>query len=127
MKTTILEKAKKTLDARRFYAEKEALNNKSKALEDERFKKKYQDYISAMIENAKNGLGEDVSTIAKKHEYELMLSKLGIKSIEPDYFCKSCEDTGFVEGKYCKCLIDEINKILKEESGYYALSGNLFS
>jgi DNA replication protein DnaC len=54
-------------------------------------------------------------------EYQSILNKLGISSITPDYFCKKCNDTGFIEGKYCDCLIEEINNILKEESGFLTL------
>ena len=50
-----------------------------------------------------------------------MLKTLNISSIEPDYYCKTCDDSGFINGKYCHCLIEEINTILKEESGFLTL------
>lgn len=121
MRKKILDKAKNIVRSRQFYAEKQAEENKISALENETFKSVYQKYISQIIENAKHGLGETEETKALKKDYQNVLKNLKISSIEPDYYCKKCDDSGFINGKYCDCLIEEINSILKEESGFLTL------
>lgn len=120
MRNKILEKAKKVIADRRFYAEKEAQEYKVKALENAEFKQAYNKYISLVIDNARNGLGETEESISAKKEYEKLLNK-DYPYIEPNHFCKKCEDSGFTDGKYCDCLIEEINKLLREESGFLSL------
>ena len=118
MKTSRLDKAKIIIDKRRFEAENKAISNKIKALEDPKFKQYYQDYISQMIESTKKGERLSDKTNKLKSLYIKRLNELGIDSIEPIYFCNKCNDTGFIDGKYCSCLIKEVNQILKEESGF---------
>lgn len=36
-------------------------------------------------------------------------------SITPQYGCKLCSDSGIVKGKHCKCLKDEIRRLLFEQ------------
>ena len=121
MRKKVLDKAKNIILEKQFYAEKQAEENKMKALENEAFKKAYQKYVSLIIDNARQGLDETEETKVLQQEYQAILKQMGIKSITPDYFCKKCNDYGFVEGKYCDCLIEEINNILKEESGFLTL------
>ncbi len=47
------------------------------------------------------------------------LKKLGLteKDLMPNYSCKLCEDTGFVDGKKCQCLKTETQKLLIKNSG----------
>ena len=118
MKTSRLDKAKIIIDKRRFEAENKAISNKIKALEDPKFKQYYQDYISQMIDATKKGENLSDKTNKLKSLYIKRLNELGIDSIEPIYFCNKCNDTGFIDGKYCSCLIKEVNQILKEESGF---------
>lgn len=121
MKNKVLEKARKIISDRRFYAEKEAENNKIKALDNPNFKKVYNEYISLVISNARQGLGETKDSLAKKEEYKNILKTLGISNIEPIHFCKKCEDSGMIESNYCDCLIEQINTLLREESGFLSL------
>ena len=108
MDNKTFEKAKQIIDLRRYEAENNAVNNKIKALENRDFKILYECYVTKMIENAKLGKnGEDEKL---KKEIYSKLAKLGIDSIEPKYSCTKCNDTGFVEGKACSCLIKEINE-----------------
>ncbi len=118
MKTDITEQAKRIIDLRRFQAENDAINNKIEALKDEKFKKLYQTYMTRVIECAKNNKELSADDSKLKIQYLEQLKKLGIPYIEPDYYCKKCGDTGFVDGKYCSCLTKEINKILKKDSGF---------
>lgn len=63
-------------------------------------------------EGAKKAIAE------KKAEQAKLLKKYGLKEsdLRPNYFCKSCEDTGFVDGKTCKCLQEELRKLLFSKS-----------
>ena len=118
MKATIIEKAKKVIDSRRYQAENDAINNKIKAFEDPIFKTLYQGYTTAMIEASKEGKDPSPYLKQMKKEYLVRLKELGLSSIEPDFYCKKCNDTGFIDGKYCSCLIKEINNVLIAESGF---------
>ena len=66
---------------------------------------------------------KDCSEKLKKlaSEIDKKLKSLKIGSIEPIYSCKKCSDSGFVDGKYCSCLIKEVNNILIKESGFEKL------
>lgn len=121
MKATVTDKAKKIIENRHYQADSEALLNKEKALQDSEFKNIYLQYINKIIDNAKTGNTDNTDTANLKKEYEKRLKELKIGSIEPLYSCKKCKDVGVTENGYCECLIDEINKILKKESGFLEL------
>lgn len=119
MREKILNEALSIINNRGNSAEIAARTNKTEALVDERFKELYRDYVSSMIESAKDGKKIDLSL--KKANYEKRLKELGISSIEPNYSCKKCNDSGYVEGKKCDCLKAELNKIILRESGFGSL------
>lgn len=121
MKTTVIEKAKRIIDLRRFDAENKDVENKIKAFDDNIFKKLYQTYTSYMIEYSREGKEIPANVKNMKNKFLNRLKEINIFSIEPDYFCKKCNDTGYINGKYCQCLIREINNILKKESGFDSL------
>lgn len=121
MKATVTDKAKKIIENRHYQADSEALLNKEKALQDSEFKNIYLQYINKIIDNAKTGNTDNTETANLKKEYEKRLKELKIGSIEPLYSCKKCKDVGVTENGYCECLIDEVNKILKKESGFLEL------
>lgn len=121
MKATVTDKAKKIIENRHYQADSEALLNKEKALQDSEFKNIYLQYINKIIDNAKTGNTDNTDTANLKKEYEKRLKELKIGSIEPLYSCKKCKDVGVTENGYCECLIDEVNKILKKESGFLEL------
>ena len=118
MKTTILERAQKIIDQRRYTAENTAINNKVKAYEDPIFKERYQKYTQRMIEESRLGQDESEATKALKALCEKRLVELGIGSIEPQFYCKKCGDLGIKNGRYCSCIKAEINNILRKESGF---------
>ena len=118
MKTTVIEQALKVIDQKRFLAENQAINNKIKAFEDGVFKNLYQAYTSAIIEAGKEGKDVSSNINDMKKKYIARLKDLKIPSIEPQFFCKKCNDTGYIDGKYCTCLKKEVNKILIEQSGF---------
>ncbi|MBQ8908673.1 MAG: ATP-binding protein [Clostridia bacterium] len=117
----ILKKAKQAIADRRFYANQEAHNFKTKALANPQFKQAYNEYVSLMIDNARRGLGENAQLLAKQKAYEDILKDLSIPYITPQHFCNKCNDCGMVDGKYCDCLIEEVNRLLREESGFLSL------
>ena len=121
MKATVTDKATKIIENRHYQADSEALLNKEKALQDSEFKNIYLQYINKIIDNAKTGNTDNTETANLKIEYEKRLKELKIASIEPLYSCTKCKDVGVTENGYCECLIDEVNKILKKESGFLEL------
>lgn len=121
MKSNLVEKALKIINDRHYDANGLAHNNKEEALKDDQFKSIYLRYIGKMIEDAREGKVDNETLKKLKTQYEKRLKELKIGNIDPNYTCKKCGDTGFVEGKYCDCLIEELNKILKKESGFASL------
>lgn len=63
--------------------------------------------------------GKDYKNLAKeKSELELKRNKLFPKTISsPEYFCKKCNDTGFVYGKICECFKKLYSELLCEKLG----------
>ena len=121
MRANIIEKAKSIIYNRKQNAERIAYYNKIEAMKDPSFKKLYSSYMDKMISDAKNGVEDEAGLLAIKKNCDDRLKELGIGSIETVYSCKKCHDTGILNDKYCDCLIDEVNKILKKESGFFNL------
>lgn len=121
MEQKLLEQAKRTIENRRYEAVNIAQANKVKALENPEFKALYHKYFDSMMNDARNGLDSTAETKALKNEYLTWLESHDIDSIEPNYSCKKCNDNGLIEGKYCDCLISELNSLLKLESGFLNL------
>ena len=121
MKPSVLERAKHIIDLTRYENEQRANENKSKALCDPSFKSLYNEYVDIMIMQAKTDqdYSEKLKNLASEIDKKLKSLKIG--SIEPIYSCKKCSDSGFVDGKYCSCLIKEVNNILIKESGFEKL------
>ena len=116
MNQKITEKALEIINKRKISAENEALQNKIKAFENKEFKNLYQNYVNQMLEDTKNGIVKDYDQ--EKKQMQQLLNKMGISSIEPKYFCEKCKDNGIIDGKYCDCLVEIINQILIEKSGF---------
>lgn len=121
MKTNLIEKAKRIIEDRRYNAEMIAQNNKIQALKNSDFKSIYSDYIDSMMNDAKNGQDSTEKTKGLEIMYKKWLTQNKIQSIMPIYNCQKCNDSGFIEGKYCDCLIEEINNLLKKQSGFINL------
>lgn len=54
----------------------------------------------------------------QKAQRQELLKKYGFseKDLVPNYSCKMCSDTGYVDGQPCQCLQSEIRKLLVAES-----------
>lgn len=121
MKRTLIDKAKRIIEDRRFNAVVEAQNNKIEALKNKVFKELYYEYIDSMTADAKIGLANTENTLKLESLCNQWLEKHNIGNITPQYHCQACNDSGFIENKYCDCLIEEINNLLKLESGFINL------
>ncbi|MBO7526403.1 MAG: ATP-binding protein, partial [Clostridia bacterium] len=124
MNRKILAKAQAVIDERRQYAEKVALDYLKKALKNPKFEELYKKEKELMIDLTRRdvyGENVDYSILDKiKLEQEFVLKDMGLNGtdIVPNYECKICNDTGYVDGFACECLKREINKELFEYSGF---------
>ncbi len=121
MKASLIERAKREIEDKRYNAVTIAQNNKVNALKNEEFKKIYYAYLDSMMTDAKEGRDPSRQTIMLEGEYLDWLKEHKMGEITPKYSCTKCEDTGFINGKYCDCLIAQINELLKKESGFLNL------
>ena len=121
MKASLIERAKREIEDRRYNAVTIAQNNKINALNNEEFKKIYYAYHDSMMTDAKEGRAPSRQTIMLEGEYLDWLKEHKMGQITPKYSCTKCEDTGLINGKYCDCLIAQINELLKKESGFLNL------
>lgn len=121
MNSKILEKAQHIIDLRRYDAENTAVNNKILAMQNEDYKNLYNQYMTLMIEDAKNGRDESDDTLKLKTRLEEKENVVGL-STKPNYQCKLCHDNGRINGEFCVCLKREINNLLIEESGFNQLA-----
>lgn len=124
MNNKILKKAMSRIDERRHYADDRAREFLQTALKNPEFNALYKQQKEAEIEIArKEAYGEKTSTkllneIKLKQEH--LLKSLGMNGtdIAPNYECKECGDTGYINGIPCACLKKEINKELFVFSGF---------
>ena len=86
------------------------------SMEDDEFKKLYQQYNAETIALAKDeafGIEHDKTKLQKiEVAMNKRLSALGIESIKPVYSCPKCHDEGVVDGKYCECFKKELKKLM---------------
>lgn len=125
MNKIILEKALKELKERKTSAERIADANYKIALEDKEFEELDKQMRALTIEISKKEFwGKDSTNDVKllkeldNKRSDLIKKKFGEKfSILPDYSCKKCKDTGFVDMTPCSCLKETITSILLDLSG----------
>ena len=121
MKQQLILSALDVILQRETKAKQIASDNRKKAMKDETFSKIFSDYQNAVISYAKGEIKKD-KVLSIKKEMEDRLAILGIGSIEPEFSCKKCQDSGFKEdGTYCDCLKKEVSKILFKQSGFEKL------
>ncbi len=124
MNDRILKKAMARIDAKRQFADERARENLKIAYQNPEFKELYNKERELEIEIArKEAYGEPVNTkelTLLNQKMEFALKKVGLNGtdIHPNYECKDCDDTGYVEGRPCDCLKKEINKELMAYSGF---------
>lgn len=69
-------------------------------------------------------LNEKLSLCEKKIQQALKTMGIDAENLKPSYNCKKCSDTGFVNGKKCQCLKQEIVKQLGQDSNIYNSSAS---
>ena len=119
----ILQESKQIVFERKNNAEKIAYNNLQHALSFEKYKNVFQKLKEAEILLAKNQAYNQNSNINLQsilNEEEQVLNSLNLKKqgLYPNYYCKKCNDTGYVNGEICSCLKQIINKKLLEKSKF---------
>ena len=123
LNTKLIKDAQKIVDQNRKTAEATADKNMQKALLDNEFKENFWAIKQAEFENARcEAYGEPpkFNTTQLYKQQQNILQKLNILStaLTPNYFCKTCNDTGYTNGQMCCCLKSVINNILYEKSGF---------
>lgn len=117
--------AEKIILKRKLEAEKIADENLNIVLKNEKAKMLFVKCKQLIVEIAKLEVaGKTAKSEREKYEETRnvlgeFLKELGLKKddMKPQYFCKKCKDTGYVEGKICTCLKKEISNQLILMSG----------
>ncbi len=124
MRQETVEKALFSIQAKKRAAENEYAKQMAPLYQDANFAELEKTYTKLMIENAKKeSLGEKADFEAQKaleREIEDQKAKFNVPKC-PNYSCKTCKDTGYTNGEMCKCLKQEISKILLAGSGFEKL------
>lgn len=70
-------------------------------------------------DNAKkiSQLKKQIESLKKEASAVLTKNKFDSKSLQVNYHCKLCNDTGYANGKICKCLDNAIQRELIKQSG----------
>lgn len=71
----------------------------------------YVNYQKQAVKNAQK-LPNTLEEAREELKKQMTRASLDRSVIEPPYRCKLCSDTGYVDGKYCRCVI---NRVIKEE------------
>ncbi len=65
-------------------------------------------------------LCEKSKALVSKRDNILISNGYGEDALKPDYTCKTCEDTGFVEGRLCECHKQLLKDIMREHISRFA-------
>ncbi len=123
-KEQLLKFAKRVIDDRRYKAE-ETCNQRLTSLRNEnpRFCEHEQNYKVAQIKfaMARSEAEKDNAKIVlekRRSEFFSLLNAYGFneRDLHPQYFCKFCNDTGYVDFHICSCLQNEINRQIAANS-----------
>lgn len=116
MNDRLTKTAKRRIDERRYAAEEKAAETLEYLRKNERWIECEQQLRSAQVSLA---MGEGGKQLAKKiaeleSKQRKLLDELGIspEELTPQYSCKLCNDTGYVNGKPCRCLQEELHRLI---------------
>ena len=115
-KQQMLTQAKRIVDERRFAAEEKAAALLDSFRSDPQWRETEKQLRAAQVDLAM-GVGNASKlkkTVADAEKQQLaLLKKAGVEgnSLLPNYSCKLCNDTGYVNGKMCRCLEKELRKL----------------
>lgn len=102
-------------------AEQTAKLNYEKALKDGEFLNAEKKIRQLIINSAKESLRTkgknkfDIEIEKLEVEKVKILERLKIKSVKPEYQCKACNDSGFVDNSPCKCFKLRVNELISNE------------
>ena len=95
------------------------------AMQNEEYKKLYLEYKAltydiAKLEYEKRSCSEQKKKLKElKINLDLALGKLGMTAddLKPQYNCKRCMDTGYIDGKECSCLKKRVSELILKDIG----------
>ncbi len=64
----------------------------------------------------KDRLKEDIAVISERKKVLLLANGFSVDYLDEIFTCPDCRDTGYIDGKPCHCLKDEIVKLLYSRS-----------
>jgi len=124
----IYQKACAELERKKLIAETDAQQNLEnfykicpQALEIEKEKAMYASSVARAIisggdvKSKIKSLKEKSLNVQKEFNTLLIENRFTKKQITPQYHCKKCADTGFIDGKMCRCLSDLQRKLAYEK------------
>ena len=120
MKQQIISKALQVVLARKRKIENEYNEQISPLYNDDKFSELDKRYTRLKIENARKEANGEAPNKIEENKLKCEIDKLKLKT-KPNYVCKSCEDSGFINGQMCICMKKEISKILLDGSGFEKL------
>ena len=121
-KQELLQKAKRNIDERRYKAEEQCdntlitLRTNTEYRVSERNLRQAQVNYSMCDEQRKSDLKKLLDQ--RKSEMMSVLTKLNVdeKTLRPQYACELCQDTGYINNAMCRCLHNELIRLLTAES-----------
>ena len=120
MKQEIISKALSVVQARRRNAENEYANKMQPYYNDKAFADLNKKYTRLVIENAKKEANNEPVNKTEELALKAQLEKQK-NNLTANYFCKTCNDMGYINGQMCKCLKKEISNVLLAGSGFEKL------
>ena len=95
------------------------------AMQNEEYRKLYLEYKALTYDIAKQEYEKKNCSEQKKKlkelkiNLELALGKLGMTAddLKPQYNCKRCMDTGYIDGKECSCLKKRVSELILKDIG----------
>ena len=128
-RTQIINEIKLSFDSKRHEAQILADEYVQELCRQEEFKKLYTMYNQCKIDLIKLKYGgNDIQILEASNIFEkvkelynsyILLNKIDIRRMEPQYECSKCNDTGVVGMKMCDCLKKELNRRLSEQNKEY--------
>ena len=120
-KLQLLQQAKRIVDERRFAAEDKSERLLTSLRENAQFNAIENELRQAQV-NLAMGVGDgkklrgEIKQLQKKQSELLKHLGLNENALTPQYHCGKCLDTGYVDGRACNCLQEEIRKLIVADS-----------
>lgn len=117
------------INDRKLSAERKALDNYNKAIENSEFLSTEKEIHSLTFDSLNNGrdYSEELKKLQQKRQE--ILKKIGLKEEDfvPHYFCEKCKDTGRNrDGSYCSCYKALLSSLVANETGFESYTFDRF-